>query len=273
VNKVALALSLLIFGVLVFSGWKAWEQAVAYEDATLAIIDRLDADKRMETVVQRLLEWLSFGLYQGGEDEVAQLADLKRLQQAYAASVHLMTLVFFALVPPFLFALWRVRRERGDVAYGMLGAALVALGVGLAAPILSVEASKSLPLVGETVFQFESKGILSTVQSLWGSGNAWLAALLLCFSVVIPVLKTSLVALTFWSDTHHWSLRGFALSQHIGKWSMADVFVVAILVAYLANHGHGVTDAEVQAGLYFFAGYVVLSLVATQLIAHRLSKR
>ena len=47
---------------------------------------------------------------------------------------------------------------------------------------------------------------------------------------------------------------------------MADVFVVAILVAFFSSNGQGLTDAKVQAGLYFFTGYVVLSVLATQLI-------
>jgi hypothetical protein len=50
---------------------------------------------------------------------------------------------------------------------------------------------------------------------------------------------------------------------------MADVFVVAVLVAFLASNGKGLTHAEVEIGLYFFAGYGVLSLVATQLIRAR----
>jgi uncharacterized paraquat-inducible protein A len=55
---------------------------------------------------------------------------------------------------------------------------------------------------------------------------------------------------------------------------MADVFVVAILVAFFANSGeNGLTRAEVQAGLWFFAVYVMLSLFATQLISRQLGDR
>jgi uncharacterized paraquat-inducible protein A len=52
---------------------------------------------------------------------------------------------------------------------------------------------------------------------------------------------------------------------------MADVFVVAILVAFFANSGeNSLTHAEVQAGLWFFAVYVILSLLATQMLARLL---
>ena len=271
-NTTALLLVALLLAALSLAGWKAWEQAAAYERTTLAIIDRLHADARLETLTRRALEWLSFGLYEGEGDAIAQLNDLKSLQQAYRGSVRILTTAFFGLIPALLIAAWGVRRDMGDVAYAMLAAAVIALAVGLSAPILSVEASKSLPLLGETVFQFQSKGVLSTIGTLAEAGNRWLAVLLFCFSVLIPVLKTLLVGLTFFARTHHWSLRGLRLSRHVGKWSMADVFVVAILVSFLSADGNGVTQAEVQAGLYFFAGYVVLSLAATHLIGRRLER-
>ena len=174
------------------------------------------------------------------------------------------------MIPPFLFALWRVRRERLDVAYGVLVVAFVALVVGLTAPILSIESSTSLPLLGETVLQFESKGVLSTLASLMSSGNLWIAVLLFLFSVVVPLLKTLITGLTFFFPDHRLVVRGLNLSKDIGRWSMADVFVVAILVAFFSTAGNGITRAEVQAGLYFFAGYVVLALVASQLISRSL---
>lgn len=272
-NPVAALMLLVLFGAMIFCGWKAWEQASAYEKTTLEIIDRLDTDDRIEAVTRRALEWLSMGLYEAGDDELARLSDLKALQQAYRASVGIVTVIFFGLLPPLLMSAWWVRRDTGDVAYAMLAVAAVALAVGLTAPVLSVEASKEVPLLGKTVFQFESKGVMATILALRDAGNAWLALLLFGFSVLIPLAKTFLVGVTFFARTHHWSRRGLHLSHSVGKWSMADVFVVAILVAFLATEGNGMTRAEIQAGLWFFAAYVVLSLLATQLIGYLLVRR
>ncbi len=52
----------------------------------------------------------------------------------------------------------------------------------------------------------------------------------------------------------------------VGKWSMADVFVVALLLTFLSLSGDGLTDARLGTGFYFFAGYVLLSLLAAQLM-------
>ena len=45
----------------------------------------------------------------------------------------------------------------------------------------------------------------------------------------------------------------------IGRWSMTDVFVVAILLAVLAGQAGDSTDAWLGHGLWFFAVYAILS--------------
>ena len=260
----------LLFLLLIWSGWKTWEQAHAYEQETLFIISQLEAEAQLENSSRKLLEILSFGLYDGYSDQMEILNQHKTLQMAYHLSVRIITAIFFIVSVIIAATAWWVRRSLSDLGYATLSIAFIALLVGLTTPILSLEASKELPVLGETVFQFQSKGVLSTISALKENGNLWLASILFFFSIVIPVIKTVVAWLTLFSRTHHFSLRGLHLSRHLGKWSMADVFVVAILVAFFSTSGEGgMTHAEVQAGLWFFAAYVVLSLVGTQLISHR----
>ena len=55
----------------------------------------------------------------------------------------------------------------------------------------------------------------------------------------------------------------------IGKWSMADVFVVATFLSYLSfsNMDSGIdTEAKTLVGLYFFLAYCILSIASSQII-------
>ncbi len=55
----------------------------------------------------------------------------------------------------------------------------------------------------------------------------------------------------------------------IGKWSMADVFVVATFLSYLSfsNMNSGIdTEAKTLVGLYFFLAYCILSIASSQFI-------
>ncbi|MCP3672462.1 MAG: hypothetical protein GY814_18930 [Gammaproteobacteria bacterium] len=256
---------------LLFSGWKAWEQAVAYEVETVKVIKRLDAGSRLETTGQRLLEWISLGTYSGYSDELQQILKQKKLQQGHGKSAWQHTGVFFIFVLTLTGLAYALRSDWCDMAYAMLGASIIALVVGLVTPILTVSAHQDLPVIGDTVLQFQSKGIVSTIVALKHAGNAWLALLLFLFSVFIPIVKTSLVAVTIFARGHKLSRKGLNWSRSIGKWSMTDVFVVAVLVVFFANEQDGLTQAEVQVGLCFFAGYVVLSLLGTSIIGHRLN--
>ena len=264
-----LLLGLLLIG-LAGCAWKIWEQATAYEQQTLAIIQQLQTTSQLESSGRQLLEALSFGLYDGYSQQLEELNQQKALQAAYKESVNQLTALFLIDSGLLLLLAWLQRRSAGDLGYAMLTVGVISLVVGLTTPILSVEVSKTLPVLGETVLQFQSKGILTTVSGLWEHGNLWLALLLLLFSVILPLLKTAVAWLTLFSRTHHLSLRGLHLSHHLGKWSMAEVFVVAILVAYFSSNAGGLTHAEVQAGLWFFALYVVLSLLGSQLISLQL---
>lgn len=254
-----------LFGLCVL-GWQAQRHAVAYDAATLALIERLGAQDRLQSSSKQLLEVLTGGLYSGYSRQVAELQTLKALQERHRQGAERMLLGFLLSAGLAVLLGWWWRRCWADAAYVLLWVSAIALLVGLTAPILSISLRADLPVLGDTVLQFESKGVLSTLLALQAAGNTWLALLLGVFSVVLPVLKTLVTGLTLFAGTHAWSLKGLKLVQNIGKWSMADVFVVAILVAFFAHHEGKLTGTEVQIGLYFFALYVVLSMLASQII-------
>jgi uncharacterized paraquat-inducible protein A len=161
----------------------------------------------------------------------------------------------------------RARRARSAVIIRHLfGVSGIFLIIGLLAPILTVVAHEEIALLGRVVLQYESKGIITTIHKLYLVKNFFLASLLLLFSVLLPVLKIllSLIAL----ELGHTRTRrtSVLLVKAIGRWSMTDVFVVAVLLAFLTADTAQLTDATLGPGLYFFAGYGLLSIAAGQLM-------
>jgi uncharacterized paraquat-inducible protein A len=49
----------------------------------------------------------------------------------------------------------------------------------------------------------------------------------------------------------------------IGKWSMVDVFVVAVFLVYLTGNKGEISRAEVEMGLYYFLAYVIVSMLVS----------
>ena len=80
----------------------------------------------------------------------------------------------------------------------------------------------------------QTRSIVGSVQRLYEVGSPVPATLILLFSVIVPVGKGVLVAWAMFMRNRARQLRTLAFVEAIAKWSMADVFVVALFIAYLA---------------------------------------
>ena len=116
--------------------------------------------------------------------------------------------------------------------------------------------------------------IIGGVINLYESGMFGLAVLVFLVSVIVPLVKIVvmlylLVLPQRWSPfsqlSHHKLLRFVEL---IGPWSMLDVFLVAVLVALVKLQD--MARVEPGPGIVAFAGVVVLTLVASQVLDSRL---
>lgn len=128
-------------------------------------------------------------------------------------------------------------------------------------------------LHGEIVVFDKTRSIWSTVTELYHSGNHAVALLVCLFSVIVPVIKIGLTLVGLLSRPQL-AQRLHRLSGALSKWSMADVFVVALIISFMAgNASAGMGDlvethAELGNGFWFFVGYCLLSLAG-----HSLSNR
>lgn len=130
----------------------------------------------------------------------------------------------------------------------------------------------SLNVSGEVVVYEKTRSILGTVFDLMGTGNIVVGFLLMLFSVIVPLIKIFLMLAVRVFPQPFFHGTGQTIAQLISKWSMVDVFVVAIIVAFLAGNASGhmdeifVLNANFESGFYFFLGYCLLSIASAQLL-------
>ena len=110
---------------------------------------------------------------------------------------------------------------------------------------------------------------------LWKESELFLFLILFVFTVCFPFVKiTALLALWLYPGlTGDQAKSFFKFVSNMGKWSMLDVFVVAILV--LTVKSGGVASIKVQSGFFLFFIAVMLTQGAslwTGRIAARLEK-
>ena len=118
----------------------------------------------------------------------------------------------------------------------------------------------------------KTRSILGTIEELAASGHLLVGFLVALFSVLIPLAKGMLLAWTSLAADSARSRLGKRVSDLISRWSMADVFVVAVIVAYLAAGATQNMDeiftlnAQFGVGFWFFLAYCLLSTAGTQLM-------
>jgi hypothetical protein len=230
-------------------------------------LSRLDTpEERTDTLLKGWMQTLSLGLYTGASDKALERERLARTAGYHREQVLLAGVGLAGLSALFLGVIaYQSKRRPARAALPLVlhlpGVAGLCLLVGLSAPMLTVVAQRDVALLGTVVLQFETKSILSTVRDLFAAGSVFVAVLLFVFSVLVPVVKlaVSLLALQARSARARRSCTAFV--RAIGKWSMTDVFVVAVLLAFLAAGSGELTDARLGPGLYFFAAYGLLSLL------------
>lgn len=114
-------------------------------------------------------------------------------------------------------------------------------------------------------FFYENKGIFDVLKTLWRTGNHPIAVIIALFSFLIPTIKllSSFYLLTFPSRS---SGRLQKIISHITKFSMVDVFVIALLITYFTfdELSAGVqTSSNALMGVYFFTVYVLLAMISS----------
>ncbi len=141
----------------------------------------------------------------------------------------------------------------------------------------------------EQFLYYQSKSIMDVTWTLLegrGIDLKIVGLLVLLFSIVIPLIKLVLSSLFMYTQRIQHSLVVQWIIFYLGKWSMADVFVVAMFMSYIGFHGvitsqlneitanqtgyavETLNYSKLSPGALFFTTYCILSII-TGLLIHR----
>lgn len=136
----------------------------------------------------------------------------------------------------------------------ILGFTLIFLTLGVVAPVVTL---KKFVLVENTF------SVLSGTLSLLNEGQIFLFVLIAGFSVLLPFLKIGvLTKLLCTNNSDSVKLDKYLHWMHLyGKWSMLDVFIVAVLVVSVKLGA--IASVEMRYGLYAFAAAILLTMFVT----------
>jgi paraquat-inducible protein A len=145
------------------------------------------------------------------------------------------------------------------------------LALVLAATILYIPANVLPMTITDSLFGSQKDTILTGVIYFWQSGDYLVATVIFCASIFIPLLKL-IILLFLLIAVHLQSIQRVEFSpttcaklyrivEIVGRWSMIDVFVVALLTALIQIQSLATIFAG--PGSVAFAAVVVLTLLAS----------
>ena len=132
------------------------------------------------------------------------------------------------------------------------------------------EALNALEVDPVLVDEKNTYSVLSGAWELFESNEIFLATVIVLFSVAFPCAK--LVSLFILCQGGAACSRELHFKAHafLGKWSMLDVFVIALLVVSLKLGD--MVNVKIHSGIYFFAASVILTMILTQILHKTFSK-
>ena len=130
---------------------------------------------------------------------------------------------------------------------------------GISLPILTI--TKLLVVSNEV-------SILTGLQQLFEEQHYFIFLVILSFSIVLPLLK--LYYLFLLSARKAVNNRKYSKYLHLmhryGRWSMLDVFVIAILIMTVKLGA--LASVEIESGMFYFTAAVILLMIITSVMVN-----
>lgn len=244
------------------------KQVPVYAQAIIKELQRPSRTRKFKEIAQSGFDKFAAKSHDAPEDlayhrellaryQAASIEDFNRVARHKIASLEsdINAYAAFMLNSALIFLLaWWLAREKRELHGGLFSLsaayASVLLAAGLALPMLDLDArikSVDFLLWGERlefrdqILFYRSKSILQVVEVLFDTGKSdsiVVGVLLLLFSVLFPVAKLAAMEVCVMGGE---AIRKRGLVDYFafrsGKWSMADVTVVAIFIAYIGFKG------------------------------------
>lgn len=291
------------------------KQVPVYAQAILTELQKPSHARKLKTIAKNNLDQYAEQSYDSPEDTERFRAILSRYQVQDSDDFNLAAkgrlrelesdikgycILMLDGALAFLAAWWfcRTKPELHRTLFSLsIAFALILLGVGLALPMIDLDArikSVDLLLWGEhlrfydQVLFFRSKSIIQVITVLFETlqpDSVIVAMLLTAFSVLFPLSKLAAMQMYMRGTEkvrNNAAINFFAFKS--GKWSMADVTVVAIFIAYIGFKGIlstqlaglnikdtsmeiiATNDTSLQPGFILFTAFVLFGFALSEIL-------
>ena len=257
----------LVLALLIFLGFNSVKNSTNYITYSKEISKQNDPDHRLSFKVDKFIEKLTAGIYNQYSEKQSNIEEMEKKAKNSQTKSLLYLYYFFGTI--IIFALIFMFIDNDFLILFIGSTSLISLFFGLIAPLLMIIVYKTLPVIGMVTLSFDTKSIIGTIEKLFTQHNYIIAVLVLSFSIIVPFIKSIVILLYGFLKESGLGKNIITMIDKLGKWSMADVFIVALLVVFFSTKQDINSALKIESGLYFFLGYVLLSMIGSSLIGKK----
>lgn len=258
------------------------------------IVTKLDEYTKDSTLVTDYTSMNNIIKIYGGTDKNDTTKIIESKIKENNASKDLYWTVLFSLFILFTTLLIVLSNKTKWEFFTFISYSLVLLALGVLLPMIAIDAriaELNFPFMGETIqfkdqiLFFKSKSIMEVVDLMISQNRLdlfFVGGLVFLFSVLFPISKLISSLFYIFNEKMQNNRVIKFLVFKTGKWSMADVFVIALFMAYLGfdgliteqlNQFQNITksvgilttnNSGLLFGFYAFTGFVLFSLFISQ---------
>ena len=163
-------------------------------------------------------------------------------------------------------------KAQADPIFALTVISAAFLVMGILAPAMVIIVSPNTPIFPRFVLHYQIRSIFGVISELYLSSYWIVAVCLTIFSILIPFTKAGLTLFVLKTRSSSRKLKIANILHDISKWSMADVFVAAILLSNFAVRANKSTHAELFLGFYYFLSYCLLSMATTTWLQYKVRR-
>lgn len=147
---------------------------------------------------------------------------------------------------------------------GLLIVSFVFFIVGMQTPIMNIRME-----LGSWVLRDKNLYLRGTIDFFYDEKEYFIATLLVLFTFIFPILKYIFLVLSIFNFHSPKSKMIAEILDFINKWSMLDVFVVAIVIYNMKSHSD-FFNSTLRLGTTYFAISVLLLMICSYMVKKQL---
>ena len=246
ISSIAVALISAIMLIQFQSSAQALRAQLGAENAT--VVDQLE-DRIVDRVAEFTGGWVDLGDVRRERNDTIG-SNLANDQNAANRCAGVTGGALFVAVLASLFQPSVVRRRQlASVSFGCWL-------LGIVLPVLTITVSTEVKHLGKLILREETKSLILMLKKLSSQENWLMVTLIGAFGIGVPMVKS---ICQFLPEDF---LNAHRFGSWLSRWSLVDIIVIGIAVAFFGGQGDSETQATIELGFWFFAGCGITSMLS-----------